>query len=340
MRAVWVALLVAGCGGKSAPRGGGAPAGLRTPLHEPEPAIVPGEFVLVRRDAWIASDVGDDAPRFRMMESAPPGRAYLFRAVASDGDVVQIETITSDDASSESAPHCESRVIDRLDVYRLRLFVRRGDVLRVTARPFAAEYADGTAIGLAGGVALAAPTRRVGGALVYTAQLPDAALEVALPEGAVARSYAARGPQPRAAAVSEAPWSLRKAAVMQVGGLDVQALEPLDLVDRRQLGARVLATIEPPCALARGLAARGDLELRRGGTLTTGGGWGEGCSHAYDAKVGIKVYWADGRVAGEVLEQHQLCGNLSERGNLQCYRRVVEQTPEISLEVCFDQKDL
>ena len=357
LAAVLGGVAASGCGSShprspaAAPRAAAPPVALAEPSHP----VRAGELVLVRRDAWLASDVGPDAPRARAFRDAGPGQTLLFRVVASDGDIVQVENLTPPEAvASES---CNDDVAERLAVYRLRLFVHRGDLVRVTARPFAARFADGTGVALAGGVALGPPRRAAAGAgLIYPTWAGDAEVEVALPPGAVAFSYAARGDNPENAAAVLPGAHEGSFGVLHAGargklgaglGLALRARKALNISAQVRRGEHWLASITARCTRVEALVAVADVDPSASTLSGSGGGWGEGCSHAPSAHPGIKVYWADGRVAGEVLEEHQLCGGITERGDLTCTRRrlldVGDDAPDArsyALEVCFKKRDL
>ncbi len=354
---VWVGAGVgAGCGSPRTRTQVGAPRAdaPAVAVAEPSYAVHAGELVLLRRDGWLASDVGPDAPRARAFRDAAPGQTLLFRVVASDGDVVQVENLTPPEAVATES--CNDDVAERLAVYRLRLFVRRDDLVRVTARGFAERFADGTGVALAGGVALGAPRRAAGGGLVYPTWAGDAEVEVALPPGAVALSFAARGDNPENADAvlpgeSEGPSSVLHAGARgQLGaglGLALRARKALNISGQVRRGNAWLASITARCTRVEALVAVADVEPSASTLGGSGGGWGEGCSHAPSAHPGIKVYWADGRVAGEVLEEHQLCGGITERGELSCTRRrlldIGDDDPDArsyALEVCFKKRDL
>ncbi|MCC6998423.1 MAG: hypothetical protein IT370_27675 [Deltaproteobacteria bacterium] len=350
---------IGGCGGPRSRGQAGAPRAdvPAVAVAEPSYPVRAGELVLVRRDAWLASDVGPDAPRARAFKDAAPGQTLLFRVVASDGDIVQVENLTPPEAVATES--CNDDVAERLAVYRLRLFVHRADLLRVTARPVAERFSDGTGVALAGGVALGAPRRAAaGGRLVYPTWAGDAEVEVALPPGAVASSYAARGDNPENAAATLPGEHAGSSGVLHAGargrlggdlGLGLRARKALNISGQVRRGDAWLASLTARCTRVEALVAVADVDLGASSLGGSGGGWGEGCSHAPSAHPGIKVYWADGRVAGEVLEEHQLCGGITERGDLSCTRRrlldvgLTDDEPDArsyALEVCFKKRDL
>ncbi len=339
-RWLWLFAAVLGCGGgpSSKPPPTARPIAIPTPLPEGHAAApVAGELALLRYEAHIATDVATSASRARLAKDSDPERTWLFRVLAVDGEVVVVENVLADTGDGL----CQPDVPDRLEAFRLRLFVRRSDLVPVTREATDTRFPDGSGIALAAGMPLRGALTRAGDRFRARVLRGEISYDVEVPAAAVGLSFAKGGdvdPGELDARIGE------KVPVRYGADLETRSNEDRRVGRERLSGGRMLVRTGDRCVVARGWVDAASLhdDVLAELSASTGGGWGEGCSHGSSAGANVKVFWPDGRDAGETLETIALChARAGGAAGLRCFDwRLTYDGKDSALPICFRPGDL
>lgn len=289
-----------GCGGGPRP---GAAAGTE----------LASGYVLVPPSAWLRSAPVDAAPGAHgtsggacSSPSTSPTSVqspWVMRLVGASGDWLLVENLQP----QEAEPHCY-RHVAALVGWRLRLAVRREDVVIVTTREVHADFEDGTGYTLAAGVALTPDGDE------YVVRVDDHELRVPVDHGAAGWSYAA--PSSR---FLEEDYEYDDDDGALPGGVPLLDGDAARVYARSVERDGDFVTVDAACSSLRLKLPEGE-----GGT-----GFGtNGCGSpgaAVDATsprlaAGASLTWPDGSPAGEALQDQVLTWPAQVIGDRRCFR--------------------
>ncbi|MCA9649510.1 MAG: AgmX/PglI C-terminal domain-containing protein [Myxococcales bacterium] len=316
-----------------------APPAAATPEPEPEPvtgyAILPGGTELRLLPDPAAPTVALPGPE-ALPSAGPlpePVRGAVVMVSGRDGDFLEVETLPP----PAGERHCES-ASPGLEDFRLRFFVPRDAPASVTTRPATIDGADGTRASLPPGMPL---RRRAsgrwlidGGGVRFEGSLPDEvvghfyepdplreeiyAIE-RLPEGAELRFDGA--PLQGAEHLPGAPWFRIHGTRRDDDGHLVGVTAGCSMLELRSSTEPVVLVGDPELAATTGLLGPGPAPA-----VTE-----------HEVRPGTTVYWADHRVAGQVLSEHRFATPPQEQGPHRCFPLPLA-TGELTL--CFDPTDV
>jgi hypothetical protein len=292
----------------------------------------PDTFVLVWTDALLASGPGPGAVAARLaapraQRVALMGTFWVMRLLGEAGDsvVVQPTAWLPDDES----PHCFAGA-SFLDDFVLSLYVARGDLAPVLARPVQVAVDAETRVALAAGViASGGPGERE----IFVDRLR---FPLAVPDDAVSDRYR---PSPHfdvahpIASLGAGPVALgpRVQLVDDLGGTP-------EVFARRRLGARTAVTLRTRCAELQLVVPSARVVPL--GLSGYGAGIGGGRPSLF-VRPGTIIYWPDGGVAGFVRRAHHFWQPARIRDGKSCFDVVMNATiPDGKLPLCFNSDDV
>jgi hypothetical protein len=318
LHTAWIAALLGACSSSPTPTA-------ITHAEPPQSLIsAPGEQ---RRYALILPEHGlSAAPRPDAMVIAPRwggergrGEALgLFRLVRHMGEHhgwVALETIPRGEEASVGSCY---ETMSALGALRLRLYAPREALATVTAQRLTQQHPDGTRVELAAGVALIADAQDE---TRWIAALNDLMAPVRLMRGQLATSFSAQPLDPLTPPEDTRPPRQLAPDAFAQKRVTLQG-QPLTrapagknmfraaglLYDPQQREGAWFGTLIQPCARLTVRVEEAGLAEATGGLSILGGldQGGIGDRRAKRIKAGTRLYWADGRPAGEVVHHTAL----------------------------------
>jgi hypothetical protein len=332
------------------------PARPPAPASPQPPAAAEPEYVLVRDSAWLYPRPDWSAKAVRLADpfSRPQGvQVWAARRLGEEGEFVAIETIPAATARCYPGPVAFAP-------YRLRLWVGAADVSQVTTRPVIRRFADGTAVELAAGVAVAPEVGEPGR---YQADVAGLRVAATLPAGSVGDRYRPRSlpPDPPGAPGDDGAASpvvtgatgaalpaartgaearlLREGTAVSIGDEVQPPLRaPLAVSWARAVDREVIVGVHGPClhAVVRAPAA----------SLTTAGDVAPVAPARAEpgqrVAAGVTVFWPDGTEAGVTVDPVVLDDTPRPAGDLPCFTVPISLgggSPQ-TMVLCFRADDL
>ena len=310
--AIIVGLLLVGCSGTRS-SDDAEPAAKAEPTPE---AATPEGFVVLRAGASLFRRPSAEAPSFVFDPRTTASFVDEFRAfevIGHEGHWIRIRNLDA----AEAKEHCV-RGWEALEHFEIDLWVREGDVQRVTRRSAVAEFGDGTSVMLAAGT----PVQR------------DGAQWIALGLGASARlpmRADAVAPFYRPGAMYEPKGSvdtLPRDTKLELGehAIDTRLLLGTDAIatyERVRRDDGTLVTVGTRCAelkvLARGQTAPiedvdAEIAARTAALDELESGAGR-----WSFESGAEVFWDDGEPAGKLVAAHAFVHPPSVDSDRRCF---------------------
>jgi hypothetical protein len=359
--ALIVAASAAACGGRPAPLAPRAAPPITVEIAPSQalapadpPAIVPaGGLVLLRPDATVLDAPDERATRSELLRYGALAHAHALelahpaRVVGRAGPYYALAT----GAPPEGTCYAPRRGI--FAELSLTVFVHRDDLLPVLTRPIEQRSGE-SLVKLDAGVALGPPSRRPGEAHHREAAVAPLSVSVLVPDDAVGLVFHAdRAPAPTLTPDAELPGTCAEGACLMWIEGDASARitgpGPLPVARLARHDERTLVRALAPCIEVH--ATVRERALQPLPDTHTGQGFGTACggftAEDFAARAGARVYWPDGRVAGEIgpnrVWMHRYLSDVV--GGRRCFKR--HPTERLScgsegayLRVCLDDQDI
>lgn len=330
--------------------------------ERPAGAQAAGQFVLVKRDAFLYAAPNENAERVRdpwaRRFAVRVGPFWVMRRVGEQGDWVEVATVPAFRATD----HCYDTVsaLDQLD---LHFFVRRDAIAPVIARRVERTFDDGTRLTLAPGVGL---VRR---GAQYDAHVRGATIRLRLSAEEVASSY---GAAPRIAVSRGSNALLEPGATIELGDdLRLETEEAGPAVRRSgsrisfsvretrrgpageppravlaveappDAGNRARVTVRNDCLEAVGFVRRAQLTMERPSRTVNE----IGSRHGTSIRTGAVLFWPDGSQAGRAMGDAVLEGPMRPDGPRMCFDHLLRPAsgrprPDDTLTLCIGRDSI
>lgn len=288
----------------------GAPPPPATTSEEPASSAPPAperRFALLWSNAFVFTGASAHGDKARMKSypdgerAARTGDVWPLEVLDEQGELVKVRTLGVADAE-----HCY-RGPAALNPLSLVLYVRRSDLAPVTSAPTTARFDDGTAVVLNAGVALSLPDE---------SHFAVHGLSLAFAGDTGGATYA----HAPAFAVREVTTETRDALHAGGAAVDKGPLASFPVWRTRPAPAGTAVTVLTPCALIEArsptepeLVAHHPVDARDAASRAVP-------QSAKHFPIGTRLYFADGRVAGETVDALAL-SLLEEKNDRLCFQR-------------------